>query len=159
MARWQRLGRLLALPGPALKAFANSLRAAPHRAAGGPRQGLAPQPTALAEVSGLWDLQGIRLDRVASGSAEGWAGAPLPNARTLGELQALAAAIPSAALSHVGGQWRVDPLAGTPDQEVEEGGAIAASLVYQRRGARILTRAPVAPLLMGHVSLWPHGAA
>lgn len=158
LARWQRVGNLLTLPGQALKAFANSLRAAPRLTARGAGRSLTPQPTALAAVGGLWDIQGIRLARVTAGAASGWARAPLPNARALGELQALAATLPSGALAHVGGQWRVDPLAGTPDQEIEGGGDLAAALVYQHRGGRILTRAPVAPLLMGHVSLWPHGA-
>ena len=157
LVRWRRAGSLLALPGAALKSFASALRAAPYLTATGAGRGLTPQPTALSEASALWDVQGIRLPRVASASASGWSRAPLPAARALGELQALAASLPSAALSYVGGRWRVDPLTGTPDQEIEEGGALAAALVYQKRGGRILTRAPVAPLLMGHVSLWPQG--
>ena len=71
LVRWQRVGNLLTLPGTALKAFANSLRASPHRAPQGAGRSLTPQPTALAAVGGLWDVQGIRLARVTAGATSG----------------------------------------------------------------------------------------
>lgn len=97
----------------------------------------------------------MRLARLERRVEGGWEGAPLPNTRLLGELQGLAIALPSATLSFVGGGWRVDPLMGQGDREARGGGDVAARLVYHQRGAAILTRAPIGPLLMVHVSLWP----
>lgn len=145
------LGSFLRLAGPVLRAIADALKAA-HLGGSG-SWARVPQPRALATVSRLWDVHGIRLARLGALAAGEGRNAPLPRARTLGEQGTFATTLPAAALAHVGGSWRVDPTAGTIDQEVEGGGGIAAGIVYANGGGRILTRGLLGPLLLGYLGV------